>query len=287
MSTVVNPVSPALGAEITGARLARPVAEEDFDALRRALLDHLMVVVRDQALSPGDQIALSARFGALESHDNAQYLKDGHPEILVLSNKRVNGRLIGVPDAGDAWHSDLSFKPETAMYTLLQSVELPGRGGDTEFANMYAAYDALPEATRRRIADLQAIHSISKLRNSRVVISDRREDAAEFYARQDATFPPARHPIVRTHPETGRKLLYLSPRFTIAIDGIDDAEGQALLDELIAHQLRPEFRYRHKWRRGDLVMWDNRAVNHRACGGYDDGDIRLMHRTTVLGDAPY
>jgi len=287
MSLAVNPLSPALGAEITGARLGRPIAEEDFDVLHRALLDHLMVVVRDQDLAPEDQIALSARFGALESHDNAQYLKDGHPEILVLSNKRVNGQLIGVPDAGDAWHSDLSFKPETAMYTMLQSVDLPGRGGDTEFANMYAAYDALPEATRRRIATLRAIHSISKLRNPRVVISGQRENAAEFYARQDAAFPPARHPIVRTHPETGRKLLYLSPRFTIAIEDKEDAEGQALLDELIAHQLRPEFRYRHKWRPGDLVIWDNRAVNHRACGGYDDNDIRLMHRTTVLGDAPY
>lgn len=287
MRVTVNPVSPALGAEITGARLAQPLAEADFQMLRQALLDHAMVVVRDQALSLADQIGLSARFGVLEAHDNAQYLKDGHPEILVLSNKRVNGQLIGVPDAGDAWHSDLSFKPETAMYTMLQSVEVPSRGGDTEFANMYAAHDALPEATRRRIGKLRAIHSISKLRNPRVVISDQREDAAEFYTRQDAEFPPTSHPIVRTHPETGRKLLYLSPRFTIGVEGIDDAEDQALLDELFAHQLRPEFIYRHLWRQGDLVMWDNRAVNHRACGGYDDGDIRLMHRTTVLGDAPY
>ena len=287
MRVTVNPVSPALGAEITGARLAQPLAEADFQMLRQALLDHAMVVVRDQALSLADQIGLSARFGVLEAHDNAQYLKDGHPEILVLSNKRVNGQLIGVPDAGDAWHSDLSFKPETAMYTMLQSVEVPSRGGDTEFANMYAAHDALPGATRRRIGKLRAIHSISKLRNPRVVISDQREDAAEFYTRQDAEFPPTSHPIVRTHPETGRKLLYLSPRFTIGVEGIDDAEDQALLDELFAHQLRPEFIYRHLWRQGDLVMWDNRAVNHRACGGYDDGDIRLMHRTTVLGDAPY
>ncbi len=287
MGLAVNPLSAALGAEITGALLARPAAEAGVAVLRRALLDHLVVVVRDQALSPGDQIALSARFGVLEGHDNARFLKDGHPEILVLSNARVNGRAIGVPDAGDAWHSDLSFKPETAMITMLQSVELPARGGDTEFANLYAAYDALDAATKRRIEGLHAVHSINKLRNRRVEISGKREDAAEFYAKQDAQRPPTRHPIVRTHPETGRKLLYVSPRFTIAVDGIDDTEGQALLDELFAHQLRPEFRYRHGWRKGDLVMWDNRAVNHRACGGYDDDDIRLMHRTTVLGDAPY
>ena len=146
---------------------------------------------------------------------------------------------------------------------------------------------ALPTAMRRRIDKLKCIHSISKLRNSRVVISDQRDGAAEFYARQDAMFPPSRHPLVRTRPETRRKLLYLSPRFTIGVEGLDNADGQALLDELFAHQLQPEFRYRHHWRSGDLVIWDNRSVNHRACGGYDDDDIRLMHRTTVLGDAPY
>ena len=128
MSVAVNSLSFALGAEITGARLAQPSVEADFDVVRRALLDHLMIVVRDLTLSPVDQIALSARFGALEVHDNTQYLKDGHPEILVLLNKRINGQLIGVPDADDAWHSDLSFKPEAAMYTLLQSVVLPSRG---------------------------------------------------------------------------------------------------------------------------------------------------------------
>ncbi len=287
MSLVVNPLPFALGAEITSALLQRPAAEATIAALRQALLDHLVVVVRHQALAPEDQIALSARFGVLEAHDNAQFLKDGHPEILVLSNARVAGRAIGVADAGDAWHSDLSFKPETAMFTMLQSVELPGRGGDTEFVNLYAAYDALDAATKRRIAGLRAVHSINKLRNPRVEISGKRDNAAEFYAKQDAERPPTRHPIVRTHPETGRKLLYVSPRFTIAIDGIDDAAGQALLDELFAHQLTPEFRYRHHWRPGDLVIWDNRAVNHRACGGYDDDDIRLMHRTTVLGDAPF
>ncbi len=287
MSVAVNPLSPALGAEITGADLTRPAAEVEVAALRRALLDHLVVVVRDQALSPDDQIALSARFGDLEAHDNAQFLKDGHPEILVLSNARLNGRAIGVADAGDAWHSDLSFKPETAMFTMLQSVELPRMGGDTEFANLQAAYDALDEAMKRRIGGLRAIHSINKLRNPRVEISGRRENAAAFYARQDAERPPSRHPIVRTHPETGRKALYVSPRFTIAVDAIDDGEGQALLDELFAHQLAPEFRYRHRWRAGDLVIWDNRGVNHRACGGHGDDDIRLMHRTTVLGDAPF
>jgi taurine dioxygenase len=287
MSLAVNPLPGALGAEITGALLTRPVAEETVAAVRRALLEHLVVMIRDQALAPGDHIALSARFGELESHDNKQFLKDGHPEILVLSNARVDGRAIGVPDAGDAWHSDLSFKRETALFTVLQSVELPSRGGDTEFADLHAAYDALPEATRRRIDGLRAVHSINKLRNPRVEISRKRENAAEFYAKQSAERPDTLHPIVRTHPETGRKLLFVSPRFTIAIDGIDDAEGQALLDELFAHQLRDEFRYRHRWQKGDLVMWDNRAVNHRACGGYDDDDIRLMHRTTVLGDAPY
>ena len=292
MSLAVNPLPGALGAEITGARLAKPADDAEFAALRQAVVDHLMVVVRDQALAPEDQIALSARFGALESHDNEQYLKDGHPEILVLSNKRVNGRLIGVPDAGDVWHSDLSFKPETAMITMLQSVALPSRGGDTEFANLHAAHDALPEATRRRIGGLRAVHSISKLRNPRAAISGRREGAAEFYARQDAEFPPASHPIVRTHPETGRKLLFVSSGFTKHFEDMTVEESRPLLDYLFRHQRRPEFSCRFRWRKDSIAFWDNRCTQHFAIADFHDGpdgqaDLRrVMHRVTIDGDRP-
>ncbi len=279
----ITAMSPVLAVEITGVDLSRD-NEEDFEVVRRALLDHHMVVVRDQKIPPAAQIAFSRRFGAVEAHDNTRYLKDGFPEILVLSNDLQDGEPVGVPDAGDAWHSDLSFKEIPALVTILFALRLPNRGGDTEFTNCHSAYDTLDAKMKRRLDGLRGVHTVNKLRNPRVAIAGTRQDAEEFYLARDASVT---HPLVRTHPESGRKTLYLSPRFTIAIDGMDDSEAQPLLDELIAHQLDKKFRYRHKWLSGDFVMWDNRSVNHRACGGYDYPDIRTIHRTTVLGDAPY
>ena len=288
MGLTVNRMSSALGAEVIGADLTRPLDDATFGAIRQALLDHQMIAIRDQALAPDQQIAFSARFGRLEYPDNVRYRKHGHPQMMVLSNDRdADGNPIGVPDAGDAWHSDLSFKPEPALCTLLHAIKLPSEGGDTEFANQYAAYEALPRATKHRLEGLRAIHTINKLRNPRITISTERPNAQAFYASQGAEHPDTAHPLVRTHPETKRKLLYVSPRFTIGIADIDEDQGQALLDELFDHQLRREFIYRHTWLPGDLVIWDNRCVNHLACGGYTYPDIRLMHRTTVLGDKPY
>jgi taurine dioxygenase len=271
-----------MGAEINGVDLSRN-GDDGFAAVHRALLDHHMIVVRDQDIPPLAHIAFSRRFGTVEAHDNTRYLKDGFPEILVLSNDLEDGEPIGVPDAGDAWHSDLSFKKIPALVTILFAVRLPEQGGDTEFSNCHAAYDALDGSMKIRLEGLRGVHTVNKLRNPRVAIAGTRQDAEAFYRARDATVT---HPLVRTHPETGRKTLYLSPRFTIAIDGMDDSEAQPLLDELIAHQLDEKFRYRHKWRKGDFVMWDNRSVNHHACGGYEYPDIRTIHRTTVLGDAP-
>jgi taurine dioxygenase len=283
MNMNVTSLSSAMGAEITGADLSRDDSAT-FDAVRRALLDHHMIVVRGQDVPPAAHIAFSRRFGPVEAHDNTRYLKEGFPEILVLSNDLENGEPIGVPDAGDAWHSDLSFKKIPALVTILFALRLPDQGGDTDFTNLHAAYDALDGGMKRRLDGLRGVHTVNKLRNPRVTIAGTRQDAEEFYRARDVTVT---HPLVRIHPETGRKSLYLSPRFTIAIDGMDDSEAQPLLDDLIAHQLSKQFRYRHKWRQGDFVMWDNRSVNHRACGGYEYPDIRTIHRTTVLGDAPY
>jgi taurine dioxygenase len=283
----VNRIGDALGAEIVGADLSRPIDEAGFAVIRRALLDHLVIVVRGQNLAPAAHIAFSRRFGPLEEHDNKRYLKDGHPEILILSNDVDDkGQPIGVPDAGDAWHSDHSFKRLPALCTLLHAIKLPREGGDTDFANLYLAYEGLPEKTKLRLSGLKGLHTVNKLRNPRVAMAGTRPDAKDFYERQSKTQADVAHPLARTHPETGRKLLYCSPRFTIGIEGMDDREAQPLLDELFARQLKPEIRYRHKWRPGDLLIWDNRSVNHRATGGYALPDVRLMHRTTVLGDAP-
>ena len=283
MSLTVNPLSDALGAEALDADLSRDDAAI-FDAVRGALIDHHMIAIRGQELSAAAQIAFSRRFGPVEEHDNRRYWLDGHSEILVLSNDLRDGEPIGVPDAGDAWHSDLSFKEIPALVTILFAVRLPDTGGDTDFTNLNAAYDALDDDVKARIDDLRGIHTVNKLRNPRVTIAGTRKDAEAFYRARDNRVS---HPLVRTHPETGRKSLYCSPRFTIGIEGMEDDEAQPLLDRLFAHQLRRGFRYRHKWRAGDVVMWDNRCVNHRAVGGYEYPDIRTMHRTTVLGDRPY
>lgn len=287
MAPTVRPLSKALGAEVTGIDLASSSLDEDTAAmLMRAFLDHRVLAIRDQRLTPDDHIAFGGQFGDLAIHENAEFALASHEEILILSNDRVDGRPIGVIDAGDAWHSDFSYREVPSRATVLYALRIPEAGGDTEFADMYAAYETLPEATKQRIDGLRGVHTINKLRNPRIVIAPERENAAEYYRARGAESPDVSHPIVRTHPDTGRRSLYVSPRFTIGIADMDDDEAQELLDELFAHQLRPELIYRHPWRPGDVVMWDNRCTIHRACGGHLYPDIRTIHRITVLGEAP-
>jgi taurine dioxygenase len=197
-----------------------------------------------------------------------------------------DGKPVGLIDGGDFWHSDSSHRDKPSMATILYAVKNPKEGGDTEFANMNAAYEALPPDVRERIAGLRGVHAVSKLKNKRVTVSARRPDGKDFYERQKS-IPDQIWPLVRTHPVTGKKALYVSPRFTIGIAGLPDTEADELLDTLFAHQLRDEFVYRHRWRDRDLVIWDNRCVIHRATGGYSYPDVRTMHRTVVAGDAPY
>jgi alpha-ketoglutarate-dependent taurine dioxygenase len=281
----VTRLSAATGAEITGIDV-RTLDDRTFAAIRDVFLAHQVIVVRDQALQPAEQIAFSVRFGALEDQLNAHYTLPGYPEVLVLSNDVKDGKPVGLIDAGDFWHSDSSHREQPSMATILFAVKNPKIGGDTEFANMIAAYEALPETMKRRLAGLKGIHAVSKLRNKRVTLSSRRPDAKDFYERQKA-IPDQVWPLVRTHPETGRKALYLSPRFTIGIEGLAPPEADEVLDALFAHQVRPEFVYRHRWRDGDLVMWDNRAAIHRATGGFSYPDVRTMHRTVVAGEVPF
>ena len=281
----VKCLGPAMGAEIVGADLAA-LTHAAFAQIRDAFHAHQVIAIRDQALTPAAQMAFSARFGALEDQLNAHYTLPGFPEVLVLSNDMKDGKPVGLIDGGDFWHSDSSHRDRPSMATILFAVKNPREGGDTEFANMYAAYEALPDDTKRRIAPLKGIHAVSKLRNKRVTVSARRPDAKDFYEKQKS-LPDQIWPLVRTHPVTGRKALYVSPRFTVGIEGLAEDEADEILDTLFAHQIRPEFVYRHKWRDGELVMWDNRCVMHRATGGFTYPDVRTMHRTVVAGDAPY
>ncbi len=281
----INRLSAALGAEITGLDVSR-LTDEQVAAVSDAFHEHQVIVLRDQSLTPEQHIAFSRHFGGHEIHISKKYLLAEHPEILVLSNRKENGEYIGVENAGDYWHSDLSYMEKPSLGSLLYALEVPPEGGDTEWANQYTAYETLPEETRKRVDGLKARHSFNRFRNPRVHVPDHAmKGARERYA---AISPDdAIHPIARTHPVTGRKALYVSPRFTIGIEGLPDAEGQQLLEELFAHMTRPEFIYHHKWRLGDLLFWDNRCLVHLACRGIPDGQIRHMHRTTVSGDVPF
>ena len=279
----IAPLSEAMAAEIIGLDLSRPLDGETFSAVNEAFLDHQVLCFRNQKLSPDGQVAFSRLFGQVIVHDNSRYALGDHQEILVLSNDvDENGEHIGVVDAGDIWHSDLQFKPQPAKCTILYALKNPAQGGATDFTNQYLAYEKLPEATRTRIGGLRGVNSISKLKNRRAPISGERKGAREFYIRQERENPDIEHPLARVHPETGRISLYCSPRFTYRLAGLAEDEGDALLDELVRHSAKREFRYRHEWRDGDLLMWDNRCVNHRATGGYTYPDIRLIYRTTVL-----
>lgn len=281
----VRKLGAAMGAEVLGADVGA-LSAADFTHIRDAFHTHQVLVIRDQKLSPAGQIAFSRRFGALEDQLNAHYTVPGYPEVLVLSNDVKDGKPVGLIDGGDFWHSDSSHREFPSMATILHAVRNPRQGGDTEFANMVAAHEALPEEMKRRIAGLKGIHAVSKLKNKRVTVSPRRPDGKAFYEKQKS-LPDQVWPVVRTHPVTGKKALYVSPRFTIGIAGMDEAEADEILDTLFAHQIRPEFVYRHKWRDGDLVMWDNCSVIHQATGGFAYPDVRTMHRTVVAGDQPF
>lgn len=281
-----HPLTLSLGAEVKGIDLSKPIDGTAADFLHRAFAEFKVLAIRGQRLTPDDQIAFARHFGDLAVHGNAQFALPEHEQILILSNDRKDGRPIGVIDAGDAWHSDFSYRETPSRATILYARRIPEHGGDTEFADMVAAYDALPASTRERIEDLRGVHTINKLRNPRIEISPDRENAEEYYRARGAESPDQTHPLVRVHPVTGRKALYLSPRFTIGIADMADEEAQPLLDDLFAHQIKPEFVYRHRWRVGDVVMWDNRCTIHRASGGHRYPDIRTIHRITVLGEAP-
>ena len=278
----VTPLSDALGAEITGID-ASALDGPTFEALRDSLHRHIMVAVRDQALTPKQQLVFSRRFGELEHHVSLAYQMPEEPDIMVLSNEVVDGKLVGNPDAGSDWHSDQAYTDQPCAYTILQSVKVPKQGGDTAWTNLVTAYETLSGKTKERIKGFVGIHNFSRMKNPRMPPLARL--SADYYEKHSP--PDAYHPLVRTHPFTGHKALYLSARSCIGIKDMDNAEAQPLLDELFAHIDNPALVYRHKWRQGDLVMWDNRSTNHLALGGVKEPEIRRMHRTTVVGEIPF
>ncbi|MEJ1170520.1 TauD/TfdA dioxygenase family protein [Variovorax sp. CCNWLW235] len=279
----VRPFDASVGAEIIGLDISKPISAEDFERIHQAHLDHHVLVFRNQQITPQEHIDFSRRFGPLEIHVLHQFHLKNHPEILIVSNIKENGEPIGLGDAGVYWHSDISYKPQPSLGSLLHAQELPSEGGDTLFADQHLAWEALSPQLQQRILPLKAEHSyLAKYEELRAK-NPWRPKLSQAQIDQVA---PAVQPVVRTHPETGRKALFVSEHFTTRIVGLPQDESDALLAELFAHSVKPEFVYRHQWAPHDLVFWDNRSLMHLAAGTPDHLRRRL-NRTTIVGDTPF
>ena len=279
----IRPLPGSFAAEVVGLDLHQPLAEDDFRRIHRAHLDHHVLVFRDQRITPEQQVAFSRRFGPLQIHVLHQFHLKGHPEILVVSNIVENGQPQGLGDAGHFWHSDLSYKEKPSLGSLLHAQELPEEGGDTLFSNMHLAWDTLPAALRHAVRDARAEHSYLAQYEE---LRRRSPFRPALTQAQIDEVKPVVHPVVRTHPETGRQALFVSEHFTTRIVGIPEDESRALLAELFAHSVLPAHVYRHRWAPHDLVFWDNRSLMHLA-GGTPDHLRRKLDRTTIEGDTPF
>ena len=282
MNFAVVPFDAPLGAEILGLDLSEPLVPSDLRRVRQALLDHLVVVFRDARITPDQHVAFTRQFGALQIHVLRQFQLPGYPEVLVVSNVIKDGKPIGLGDAGRDWHSDLSYKPRPSMGSLLHVQEMPETGGDTQFANMYAALETLPAAERAALEGRRAVHSYI-YRYERL----RSEEAwrPALTPQQIAEVPEVDHPALRTHPETGRKALYVNEGFTSRVIGLPGDESRELLQKVFAHTVKPDNIYTHRWQPHDLVFWDNRTTVHYA-PGVKPPLRRTLYRTTVEGDVP-
>ena len=267
------------GIAASGIDLNRPLGEGDRAALRRALLDGLVLCIRGQELSPAAYRDAMRHFGTPMTQLRIASRHAEVAEITVLSSTDRDalgdGKRIVV---GAHWHSDDSYQKVPCSLTMLYGVAVPETGGDTQFVNMYAAYEALSEATKDRIAGLKALHKYDSSRKGTRVQTLTEAEAA--------TVPGALHPVVRTHPETGKKALYLNPNRIEEILGLARSESDALLDQLISHATEPRFQYRHRWQKGDILIWDNRCTMHKANADYPQGARREMHRIILEGTVP-
>lgn len=278
----IIPSGNALGAEVRGVDIASGTSDAEVEQIKAAWREHLVLVFRDQVIDDPQLIAFTRRFGELDPPGPNPYggpIYPEHPELNIISNIVEGGRPIGNLGAGEAvWHADMTYLELPPMGAVLYAVELPPMGGDTQFANMYAAYDALPEKTKREIEGLRAVHdaahnSAGMLRKGYENIDDVRQT------------PGARHPLVRTDRESGRRCLFLGRRPHSYVVGLEVPESEALLDRLWAHATQDRFVTTHSWRVGDVLMWNNRAVLHRR-DAFDAVARRRLHRAQLKGDGP-
>ena len=285
----IAPTGTALGAEIRGVDLARDLDTATFRQIEDAFNRYGVIFFRDQRITVEQQISFARRFGEVEINVNTQACLPGYPEVLLVSNIKEKGRYIGLADAGTTWHTDMSAYACPPRCSILYAVEVPRSNdgtvlGDTIFASAAAAYDALSPETRARLDGKRSTHSyLAKMNARKAAVGLTREVTAEHLAKT----PPVAHPIFRTHPVTGRKCIYITDGECTGIDGMAESEALPLISELHRHLISPKFQYRHRWRVGDVLMWDNCACQHLAVRDYGEGQRRLMHRVTVNGSVPF
>jgi alpha-ketoglutarate-dependent taurine dioxygenase len=271
----IKPITGALGAEIHGVDLDTELDDDTIATIRKAFLDHLVIFLRDQKLPPERFLALARRFGTPVEYPFVKGI-EGYPEIIKVA--KLEGEKVNF---GGIWHSDTTYLEVPPMGTMLLAREVPPVGGDTLFANMYLAYEMLSDGMKALLAPLRAVNSSAKA-DATKTREDRIKSDPTAHSRQDYI---AEHPVVRTHPETGRKALYVNVAHTVRFSGMSEAESAPILDYLFRHQVRPEFTCRFSWRVGSLAFWDNRAAQHNPVNDYH-GYRRVMHRITLAGDCP-
>lgn len=282
----VVPLNAPIGAEIRGVDLSQDIDPDVMRQIEAAYDRHSVLVFRDQRLTPEQQVRFSGFFGPLEIHVLKPYLLQGHHEILVVSNIRDDeGRFVGLPDAGQTWHTDTSYRVKPSRGSVLYALEIPhtvdGQAlGDTLFAGTAPAYDDLSTEMKMFLDGKKAVHSYTQ--RKRVAGSQR----AKLTREQLDQTPDVAHPVVRTHPSTGRKALYVFEGECIGIEGMPESQALELIAQLTEHCIQPKYIYRHVWRRGDVVMWDNAATLHLATPDYELPQRRLLYRTTIEGGVP-
>lgn len=280
----VIPSGAILGATVSGLDVSQPLTDAEFGRVLAALGRYGVLRFPDQHLESADLKAFSERFGEIQTGISKRKSGDPWPEVGILSNKKEGGSYIGAPDAGQGWHTDMSYRNVMGFVNVLYGITIPRRDGKplggTEFANMHAAYEDLPDDLKTRLADATVVHDFEKFWDMM-----RREKASQrpaLTAEQKALRPPVVHPLFLTHPLSGRKVLYCNPGYAIRINGLEPQESDRLLEYFFAHQLQPKFRYTHVWTENDLLVWDHLGTIHQALADYGPDEIRLIKRCQVM-----
>jgi taurine dioxygenase len=285
----IHPSGGAMGATIEGIDLAQPLSERDFKQILRALGEHGVLCFPMQQLATEEFVRFGRLFGELEINVANQFHEPGFPEVMVLSNMTADGKPVGLGDAGQGWHTDMSYSKEIALANVLYAIKVPARDGralgDTQFRNMHAAYDDLPADIKARLKGRTATHDFAKFWD--MMRARPGSQRAPLTPEQRAKKPPVSQPIFRTHPITRRTVLYCNPGYATCIDGMPEAESAELLRFLFQHQAQEKYFYAHQWSEGDVLMWDNIGTVHNALADYRADEPRYMRRLQIMATKDY